>query len=407
MLNAYFDEKIASFEAKLEQRRSARVKFALEVLRLGRRLYADTDRLAWCGVCVPFDLLNAMEVTSCFAEFIGGMLSAAGVVAPFLEDAEAAGFLADGCAWQRAVIGAAGMGIMPRPDFVIASSSPCSAGLATAEHLARRFDCPLFVLHVPDKDTAVGVEYLAWQLQEMIAFLTAHTGHKLDEDRLRRAVHKSNAARRAAAAVYELAQRVPSPNNGTELKNFGLLLPLFLGTQSGVDLAEAYRDEFTGRCAQGQSGVPDERFRLMWLQEAIQFKHPLINMLREEYQAVIVAEELNDIYWDPIDPRDPYPGLARRAIAFPFNGPVEHRLEHIEKLARTYRVDGAINPCHWGCRQGTGSRGLVAKALKELELPVVNLEVDCADARNFAEGQLRTRLEAFMEVLENRRGRDR
>jgi benzoyl-CoA reductase/2-hydroxyglutaryl-CoA dehydratase subunit BcrC/BadD/HgdB len=30
---------------------------------------------------------------------------------------------------------------------------------------------------------------------------------------------------------------------------------------------------------------------------------------------------------------------------------------------------------------------------------VVNLEVDCVDTRNFAEGQLRTRLEAFMEML--------
>ena len=407
MLNAYFDEKIASFEEKLQKRSSARSKFALEVLRLGQRLYTATRPLAWCGVCVPFDLLNAMGVTSCFAEFIGGMLSAAGVAAPFLEGAEAAGFLADGCTWQRAVIGAAEMGILPRPDLVIASSSPCSAGLATAEHLARRFDCPLFVLHVPDEDSAAGVDYLLQQFKEMTAFVAKHTGRALDQDRLRRAVLKSNAARQAAAAVYELAQRVPSPNNGTALKNFGLLLPLFLGTQTGVDLAEAYRAEFAGRWARGQAGVPGERFRLMWLQEAIQFKHPLINMLREEYQAVIVVDELNHIYWDPIDPEDPYPGLARRAIAFPFNGPVAQRLEHIVKLARAYRVDGVINPCHWGCRQGTGSRGLVEAALKERDLPVVNLEVDCADARNFAEGQLRTRLQAFMEVLENRRGHGR
>jgi benzoyl-CoA reductase/2-hydroxyglutaryl-CoA dehydratase subunit BcrC/BadD/HgdB len=32
-------------------------------------------------------------------------------------------------------------------------------------------------------------------------------------------------------------------------------------------------------------------------------------------------------------------------------------------------------------------------------IPVVNLEVDCVDTRNFAEGQLKTRLEAFMEML--------
>jgi benzoyl-CoA reductase/2-hydroxyglutaryl-CoA dehydratase subunit BcrC/BadD/HgdB len=33
---------------------------------------------------------------------------------------------------------------------------------------------------------------------------------------------------------------------------------------------------------------------------------------------------------------------------------------------------------------------------------VLNLEVDCIDPRPFAEGQLRTRLEAFAEMLESR-----
>jgi benzoyl-CoA reductase/2-hydroxyglutaryl-CoA dehydratase subunit BcrC/BadD/HgdB len=32
----------------------------------------------------------------------------------------------------------------------------------------------------------------------------------------------------------------------------------------------------------------------------------------------------------------------------------------------------------------------------------LNLEVDCVDKRNFAEGQLRTRVEAFIEMLESR-----
>jgi len=33
---------------------------------------------------------------------------------------------------------------------------------------------------------------------------------------------------------------------------------------------------------------------------------------------------------------------------------------------------------------------------------VLNLEVDCVDPRTFAEGQLRTRLEAFVEMIEGR-----
>ena len=41
--------------------------------------------------------------------------------------------------------------------------------------------------------------------------------------------------------------------------------------------------------------------------------------------------------------------------------------------------------------------------LKDVGVPVLNLEVDCVDERNFAAGQVRTRIEAFMEMLLNQR----
>ena len=106
--------------------------------------------------------------------------------------------------------------------------------------------------------------------------------------------------------------------------------------------------------------------------------------------------------WDPIDPHDPYVGFAERAISIPFNGGVERRVQHLKKLAQDYKIDGAINPCHWGCRQGTGARGLIEEGLKEIGVPVLNLEVDCVDTRNYAEGQLKTRLGAFFEMLHSR-----
>lgn len=404
MMKQYFDSIVSDFEVKFRKQPTARKKFSLEILKLGQRLSSGTNRLAWCGVCTPFDLLSAMGITSCFVEFVGGMLSSSGHAGSFLEASEQAGFLADGCGWQRTVIGATIGGLMPKPDLAIATNNPCASGLATVEHLARTFDCPLFVLNIPPGDSEVNVRFLAQQLRAMVQFVTEHTGQALDEERLQSAMEKTNEARAAAVEVLELARRVPSPVNSTDLKNFGILLPLFLGTQTAIDISQTFRDELAARNERGESGVPDERFRLMWLQESIQFKHPLIRMLAEEYRAAIVVEELNDIYWEPIDPADPYIGLARRTMAFPFNGTVDRRLKRITKLAREYNLDGAINPCHWGCRQGTGSRGLVEAHFRELGLPIVNLEVDCADSRNFSEGQLRTRLEAFMELLDGRRG---
>jgi benzoyl-CoA reductase/2-hydroxyglutaryl-CoA dehydratase subunit BcrC/BadD/HgdB len=180
------------------------------------------------------------------------------------------------------------------------------------------------------------------------------------------------------------------------------VVALLLGTEAGVDVAQALRDEFLTKVNNNESGIDGERIRLMWIQNRIQFKNPLIHLLENEYKAVVISDELNSITWDPIDPDDPYPGLARRSISIPLNGDVNRRVNHLKQLAKDYKIDGAINPCHWGCRQGTGARGLISEGLKDVGVPVLNLETDCVDSRNFSEGQLRTRLEAFTEMLENR-----
>jgi benzoyl-CoA reductase/2-hydroxyglutaryl-CoA dehydratase subunit BcrC/BadD/HgdB len=405
MMLQYFDNMVSGIEAKLQEgpeNRSPRKLYALEVARLGKRLYAGTDRVAWCGVAAPFDLLSAMGVTSCFVEFVGGMLAATGTAGPLLEEAEHGGYGGDTCGYHRSVMGASIKGLMPVPDFLIATTCPCTGGVAVLENLARAFKRDLFVLNVPQEESKKSVRYLADQIKSMVEFVTHHTGEPLDEGRLFRAIDETNKAREIMIEAYQLAQRVPSPVNGRDLVNFGVVMALFLGTEAAVDIARAYRDEFTARIDRGTIGVPGERLRLMWIQNRIQFRHPLVKMLENEYQAAIVVDELNDVTWDPIEPNEPYIGLARRAISIPLNGDVSRRVKHLKKLAQAYRIDGAINPCHWGCRQGTGARGLIAEGLKEIGVPVLNLEVDCVDSRNFSEGQLKTRLEAFIEMLESR-----
>jgi len=405
MMQQYFQDLITGIETKLQadpESRSPRKLYALEIARLGRRLYSDNERIAWCGVAAPFDLLAAMGVTSCFVEFIGAMLASTGMAGTFLEAAENEGFAGDTCGYHRSVMGAALNGLMPIPDFLIATSCPCTGGLAVMENLARYFQKDLFVLDVPQRATASSVRYLADQFRSMETFVADHTGEKLHQDRLQKAMAYTNQARSEMLAAYRLAQQVPSPANGRDLINFGIVMALLLGTQAAVDVSRAYRETFAARVAAGGSGVPEEQLRLMWIQNRIQFKNDVVKILETDFKAAIVVDELNSIPWEAIDPADPYTGLAQRTISIPLNGSVDRRIAHLQQLAEAYRVDGAINPCHWGCRQGTGARGLIAEGLKAIGVPVLNLEVDCVDSRNFSEGQLRTRLEAFAEMLAGR-----
>lgn len=381
---------------------SHRKLYTLELARLGKRLYSGTDPIAWCGITAPFDLLNALGVTSCFVEFIGAMLATTGAVGPFIEETDHAGYSSDACSYHRSVSGAAMKGIMPVPEFLIGTTNPCSGGLAVLENLARHFDRKLFVLHIPQDDSAGNVRFLADQMREMAVFASRITGRKLDDAALRKGVESSNRASGVMKEIYELACRVPSPVTSRDLGNFGIVMALFFGSEQAIAIAEAYRDEFRRRIATGDQDTSRRKFRLLWIQNRIQFRHGLEKMLEEEYGASIICDELNDITWDPIDPENPFEGFARRSISLPFNGTIEKRIGHLKKLAREYRIDGAVNPCNWGCRQGAGARGLIENGLKEIGIPVLNIEVDCVDSRKFTEGQIRTRLEAFMEMLDGR-----
>ena len=402
MLLQYFDSLEQGITAKLEaepESASPRKTYALELARLGKELYSGERPVAWCGVTAPFDLLRAMDVTSCYIEFVGAMLASVGAVPPFLQLAEDAGYGADSCGYHRAVLGAARRKMMPVPEFLVATSAPCTAGMAAVEELARYWNKPLFVLHVPQTATPENIAYLAGRIRKMVEFVEEVTGRTLDPEHLRDTVDKTNRARDLMAEVFSHARHVPSPVGGKTLKNFAFVQPLLMGTQAAIDVAKAFADDLADKVAQGVSGVEGEGLRLLWIQNRIQIKHPLIEILEKEHSAAVVVDELNDMFWDPIDPEDPYTGMAARAISLPLNGPIDIRVERMKKLAREYRIDGAINPCHWGCRQGTGARGLVQQGLGEVGIPVLNLETDCADPRNFSEGQARTRLEAFLEML--------
>ena len=405
MIKQFYDKFVSDIEQSIVEKPgpiSPRKKFALELARLGSRLYNKNEKIAWCGVVAPYDILYAMGISGCFVEFIGGTLASNGAAPMIIEGAEQSGYAADTCGFHRTVMGAAEKGLIPEPEFLIATSTPCSGGLAVMEILSKFFKKDLFILNIPQLETDNNVEYLADQLKEMVKFVESKTGEKLNKDKLKEAMEKSNRATELMAETFKFAKKVPTPANGKELANFAIVLTQLFGRDEAIEIAQAYRDDFKKRVESDTSGVPDEKLRLMWIQNRIQFRNPLVKMLESQYQTAIVIDELNDITWEyPINPEDPYSGIAKRMISQPFNGKIDQRLNHLKKLAEEYKINGAINPTNWGCRQGSGSRGLIEDSLKEIGIPTINLEVDCVDSRNFSEGQIRTRMEAFIEMLQS------
>jgi len=400
MLEEYFANLESGLKAKLDENFTARRKFIYEIARMGGRMFDDAWASAWTTVFVPFEILYAMGVGGNFIEFVGGMLSGNGMSRPYFETAEAQGFSTDSCSYHRTIIGAAiQKNMFPRPDLLIGASFPCDGGVKALKRVGELYDLDVFLIHTPYEYTEESVRYLVAQFQAMIRYITDKTGRTLDEDKLRRAIHNNNLAREHIVAALELCRNKPSPARAEDWKNF-IIYVLLGGSDEAVEVAKAYHDEFRHKHDSGISGLENETCRLMWIQNRIQFKNNLIRSLEEKFGANVVIDELNYIYWEPMDEEDdPLVEIARRQLMHPLIGPVDRRLDLLKKMAVEFGVDGAVNPSHWGCRQSGGARNLFKEALAEVDVPVIHLDVDCVDERNYAEGQLLTRIEAFMEMM--------
>jgi benzoyl-CoA reductase/2-hydroxyglutaryl-CoA dehydratase subunit BcrC/BadD/HgdB len=401
MMYDHFDGVVNGITQKLDQDPNginARKKYVLGLSRLGKKLYTKEETIAWCGVTAPFDLLGAMGVTSCFVEFVGAMLASTQTAGFFFEEAEDSGFATDSCAYHRAVMGAVLKNAMPEPDFIIGTSSPCTAGLAIMENFANQYKKDFFILHIPQNYSKAAIQFLTAQLEEMVDFVSAHTKRPLSKENLGIALENFNTSTRLLTDIYELAKTNLSPVDNNLLKDLGTVISLLMGTQEGIDICQAFKDELIHRIRTRQHHPSEEKTRLMWIQNRIQYPFPINEMLHD-LGAKIVVDELNTVTWEPMDPDNPFESIAKRMISIPFSMSTSERIRHMQDIAKAYQIDGAINPCHWGCRQGTGARGLISKGLKDINVPVLNLEIDCVDSRNLAKGQIETRVEAFLEML--------
>lgn len=398
-LTSFFTETVNGISEKLREKITGRRLLAYQVALLGKRVFEQKQPLVWVNVTVPFEIINCFPVVSIYSEFIGAVLSGAQVAEPYLEKAEAAGFPTDLCSYHRALLGASLGGLLPEPVGALSATVPCDGGVKGVGEIARMSNIPMMILNVPEKATTEGVRYLADKMEESTQFLSELSGSPFDREKLKSNIEKSNQAAEILKKVYAFSEQVPAPFTHKDLKNFQIIMLPLMGTDEGIEIAHTFLKEFGDRVEKKTGGIKNEKIRLLWIQNRIQFPNDLLDYIANNYGANIVWDELNEIFWDPIDPDDPFTGLAKRLIVNPLGGDFQLRLSTLARRAKQYSIDGAVHPCHWGCRQSLNARKLFANTLEEVGVPMITLDVDCVDQRSFAPGQLLTRLEAFCEML--------
>lgn len=97
---------------------------------------------------------------------------------------------------------------------------------------------------------------------------------------------------------------------------------------------------------------------------------------------------------------DLYSIVAEALYKIPIFAGTESSIEYWERMCKMNEVDGMIMWYQFSCRPWCAPPLMGKRAIQErLGIPVLIVEGDSWDSRNYSHGQLRTRVESFAEVL--------
>jgi benzoyl-CoA reductase/2-hydroxyglutaryl-CoA dehydratase subunit BcrC/BadD/HgdB len=393
-----------------------KLRVAKELTRMMTRYYAKiklTSRLqpvAWVSSGAPVEVLVALGVLPLYPENYGAILGAQRAAVPLIEEAEARGYSSDLCSYVTGHLGSifapaeAPMKGLPRPDFLVASNNICGTVVKWYEALADLFDVPLFLLDAPyQHDPEPGdeaVDYVSAQMAAFIDWAEAQTGRRLKEKAFRQVLQLSDEAVSLWREIRELCVHKPSPLNAPDL--FTQMAPIVVlrGTKQCVDYYRKLKAEVEERVEQGLGAVPEERYRLLWDNIAIwpglfRFYH-----LFSRAGACFVCDTYTHAWSMGVQAADPIRGLARAYTSVYINTSVQARLEMMAAMARRFEVDGAVLHANRSCKPySLGQHDFRLALMEQVGVPAMILEADMCDTRAYAEGAIRTRVEAFLEML--------
>ena len=386
----------------------------------GHRAKAEGRPVAW----IPpmnglIELFYAMDITPVFPENWAPLCAAIGTNRKNFEYAAKRGFSGDLCGYFRNNVGYALEGIneenqpldgLPEPDFLISFGAGCIPTMKTFQVLCDHFDVPVFRADLPqvaiEDIKEHHIRYAVTQIERLIGFLEEVTGATFDIERLRQAVAYTDAACRLWDEIMDKRSTIPSPFSAAEI---GIMFVMVTrhGTEIAVNFLNDVLQEVNGKIARGEGVIPHERIRLFWDNIPLWYNMQLFNYF-EKWDAVVVAETYTAAWSLRMDPDKPIESIAYKSlVSYPLVSCVSlnKRLDLITKAIRNYKIDGAILHSNRSCKPiSMGQMDIKRILAEEHSVPSVMFDGDHMDGEKFSMAQFQTRIDAFMEMLLEKKG---
>ena len=356
------------------------------------------DNSAIVSLYLPCEILHAMGIYQMFPEALSCYLAAAGSEKVFIETAENNGIPKTLCSYHKAFIGMVESGVLPKPRFVINTSLACDVNHLSFRRAADFYNIPHFMIDVPSEYNERNLKYVENQLMDMTAFIEKNSGIKLDENKLAEVMNRSKNTIKNYRKMLELRKDIFLSDEMTSHMLSVFATHVMLGTKEA--------EKYTADMIKQMSACPKERkgVRLLWVHTLPYWQDALRDLINFTDRCEIVA---CDMAFDAIDVHveedNPYRFMADRLLRNTVNGSRENRINAVLKYAKELDANGVVWYCHWGCKQTAGSSSAAKEILEKNGIPTLILDGDGCNSQNVNDGQTVTRMEAFLELLENRK----
>jgi benzoyl-CoA reductase/2-hydroxyglutaryl-CoA dehydratase subunit BcrC/BadD/HgdB len=253
-------------------------------------------------------------------------------------------------------------------------------------------------IYLPLKQTEHAVDMYLADLEDWRNRISEFRGARIVDRDLRRSIEVYNRGRELLQKLYELRKGDRPPVTGAEALEV-VKAATRLPREQFNELLEKLLDEIKRA---GREIKKSKRLMIV----GSQLENSTWIETIEKLDAVVVTDELEvgtRYFWGTVDAKlPPMEALARYYISGRPPGariwPAGKRFEHIFNMAGQYKVDGVISEILRNDAEYGHDKLFLDKEMKERGIPILELDVEYGESGS---GQMRTRVEAFLEMVQN------
>jgi benzoyl-CoA reductase/2-hydroxyglutaryl-CoA dehydratase subunit BcrC/BadD/HgdB len=375
-------------------------------------------KIAWCTSVGPAELLRSFGFQVYFPENHGALLGATREAGDYIPVSAKYGYSNQICSYTTSDIGAFisnstplkkhyGLESIPTPDLIVYNTNQCREVEDWFSYYSSYFKCPVIGITPPrylDEITNEELSLVVAQFKNMIPVCEKVSGRKFDLQSFQNTIKLSREATVLWQKVLKTSKASPAPFSFFDGTIHMGPIVVLRGTQEAIDYYKVLLNELEGYVNKGVGFLESENCRIFWDGMPIWGKLKMLsNLFKQNNTAVVASTYCNSWIFDDFDEDKPFESSALAYTEIFINRSERAKMKMLKDWIEEYEIDGVIFHDSKTCFNNSNARfGMPLRLKEETGIQTLVVEGDLNDLRFFSEGQSISKIETFIEQIENK-----